>query len=275
MLIWILYILRSGRDYDIGLKTRLHRAWRRIVFWGGDIRRISHFPWITWDTSERLISAEEALTIMKLIKAGDIGIHREKGFLSNLAIPGFMIHAWIHINESEDLSRLEIVEAISEGVKKRSALYPIYSDYCIILRPKNVTKEDINQACAKALKIVGCNYDVDFKFDIEEEIKIFGEKDIESQKEREILSTNLKAEWDGGFSCTETVSFSWWHKRKELQLFRQKARGKQVILADSMINPQFDIIWISKSVTPEVAAKFGLGEMGIEMIKDWCSKHSI
>jgi hypothetical protein len=178
-----------------------------------------------------------------------------------------MKHAWIHINESNDISQVKIIEAVAEGVLERTAFIPIFSDYTIILRPKNVTKEEIDKACNKAKKIVGCKYDANFEFDIEEELKIFGERDIEAVKERDMQISGLKAEWDGGFSCTETVSYAWWHKRKELYIRRQKARGKMVILGDSLINDNFEIVWMSKSVTPEKALKLGLSKAGTDRIK--------
>jgi len=286
MIAWFLYITRSGGDHDRKVRTRLGRAWRRLVFWAGDIRRISHFPWITWDAHEHLVEYDEAAAALPHVRPGDIGLHRDRGYLSNLAIPGFMKHAWIHVDgpvsctDSEgharfDTTGLQIVEAVSEGVVERSALFPIRSDYTIILRPREAGEREVARAVEKARCIVGCEYDADFKFDIEEELEHFGapgatrEEAAEDLQEIDVFSTNLAAEWDGGFSCTETVSFAWWHCRRALRLFRKPARGKMVILADDMINNGFEIVWMSESVTPEVAAKLGLGEEGVEMIRAW------
>lgn len=274
LLLVSLYLLRSGGDFETSINTRLNRAWRRLVFFGGTVRRLKHFPFVTWGREEPLVSIDEVFEAMKLVRPGDIGLHTEKWCLSNVAIPGFMKHAWIHINESDDVSKVKIIEAVAQGVVLRSAYYPIHCDYAIILRPKNVSREDINKACLKAEKIVGCKYDASFKFDIEEELAIFGEgeKGIEAAREREIQVANLGAEWDGGFSCTETVSFAWWHKRKELGIERKKARGKQVILGDSLINDNFEIVWMSKSVTPEIAKEYGLDVEAVCKIKEVLSK---
>jgi hypothetical protein len=251
------------------------------VFWGGDIRLLGCFPYITWDVHEHLVEYDEAMQALPLIRAGDIGLHRDRGYLSNLAIPGFMKHAWVHINSPVieggacDITKMQIVEAISEGVVKRHALFPIRSDYVIILRPKNTTKEEIKKAVRNANKIVGCRYDASFDFDIEDELKMLetrGPNGIvglaEDKLELNRIKVNTLAEWDGGFSCTETASFAWWHKRKQLKLFRTWARGKQVILADQLINNGFDIVWMSKSITEEVAKQLGLSEEGVEMIKE-------
>jgi len=290
LLLWFLYITGSGGDHDRGAKTRLGRAWRRIVLWGGDVRRIRHFPWVTWDVSEHLVEYEEAQSALPFIRPGDVGLHRERGFLSNLAIPGFMKHAWLHMNGPQrfgipggkqlcDTGAMEMIEAVSEGVLRRSALYPIRSDYTIILRPKDVSPASVRWALEKSRRIVGCQYDTDFKFDIEEELTHFKSDEVPSAEdlagrraEMEAFLDNLRAEWDGGFSCSEAVSFAWWHEQKRLNLYRQPMRGKQVIPPDAFLNRGFEIVWMSESVTPELAAKLGLAEEGVGMIREFRSR---
>lgn len=270
---WYFYITRNANDFDDSCRSRWHRAYRRLVFWAGDVRRIKHFPWVTWDISSHEIDIRESLEALKKCTAGCIGLHRDKGYLSNFAIPGFMKHAWIHINGPDDVTNMEVVEAISEGVVRRHALYPLRSDYVIILKPKNIISEDVKQAVDKANMVVGCKYDANFEFDIEDEIIHFSRSnyDLDDINELDRLKTNIGAEWDGGFSCTEVVCFCWWHLRKNLQLFRKKSRGKMVILADQLINNGFEIVWMSKNITPSLAFDMGLGEEGIEMIKDYLS----
>ncbi len=287
---WALYITGNGGDFDRTLRNRLSRAWRRIVFWAGDVRRLSHFPWVTWDVSEHLVEYDEASSALPLIRPGDIGLHREKGYLSNLAIPGFMKHAWIHLDgpvcfrdpdggERTDTTGMQIVEAVSEGVLRRSALFPIRSDYTVILRPRGVTPEEVHWALDKARRIIGCRYDADFEFDIEDELKLFAvqgeppDRQAARRQELENIRANLRAEWDGGFSCSETVSFAWWHERERLKLRREKIRGKNVILPDRFLNEGLEIVWMSDSVTPEAAEKFGLPEEGREMIRRYRAAH--
>lgn len=235
-----------------------HNLWRKLVFWVGDIRRIKHFPFLTWDVHEHMINYEECFEAMRLAKAGDIGLHRDLGYLSNIAIPGCFKHAFVFIAPNK------IVEAVSEGVLLRHCFWPIRSDYSIILRPKNITPDELKNAMRKAGSIVGCQYDADFKFDLEDEIKHFDLDDV-----RENLST-----WDGGFSCTEVAAFTWWHKKDDLRLFRKKVRGKLVIVADDFINNSFEIVWLSKSVTLDVVQNLGLDEEGVSMIEEYWRKQS-
>lgn len=282
-IIWFLYVTRASGDHGSNVFGRLHRAQRRTIFWLGDIRKIHHFPYVTWDAHCHSVEYQEASMILSKCKAGDVGIHRDKGYLSNFGIPGFMKHAWIHTTDGTELTQAMIVEAISDGVVKRHGLFPIRSDYTIILRPKQATPEETERAVKKANSIVGCNYDASFEFDIEEEIDLFkqkyqtenvpGAEMQEDQEELDIAQKNMRAEWDGGFSCTETISFAWWHLRRPLRLFRQKARGKDVILADQLINGGWEIIAMSDSVTKEVALKLGLGEEGMAMITEYRNKH--
>jgi hypothetical protein len=243
--------------------------YRKAVFFAGDIRRIHHFPWVTWDVHQHEVRMEEILEALPLIKYGDIGVHRDAGYLSNIAIPGFMKHAWIHTDDGT--KKPMIVEAISEGVVHRSAVYPMYSDYTIILRPKGVDYKARRGACKKAKSIVGTRYDHDFKFDVEAELKHYKGDDTEQATQELGSALKYMQKFDHGFSCTEAVSYAWWHRREQLRIYREKSRGKEVILADSFINGGLDIVWASKSVTVDVAVKMGLHEEGVEMIRKFRS----
>lgn len=241
------------------LNKLLHSFWRKLVYFVGDIRRLNCFPWVTWDVHQHDISFEEALEALKYTDAGYVGLHRDKGFLSNLTIPGMFKHAFFFLDKEM------VVEAISEGVVKRHALYPVVSDYVIILKPKDVTSEETQRAVNKANSIVGCQYDVDFQFDIENEVRLFEQEDKDSIKE------NL-VKWDGGFSCTETCQFCWYHLKDKLRLYRSKHMGKMAIIADDFINNGFEIVWLSSNVTVDAAIKMKLSEQGIEMIKEYWEK---
>lgn len=238
------------------MRDFLANAWKRLVFLGGDIHLTGKPPFFLGvGRRDHMVGYEEILEAIPFIKPGDVGIHRDWGYLSNLAIPGFMKHGWVHLDGDT------IVEAISEGVVERSAIYPMCSDYTIILRPKNCVPSDAELAVAKAKSIVGRDYDVNFKFDIEDSIRRFEEELIEGEEHLAV--------YDQAFSCTEVVSYSWWHKRKDLGIYRQKARGKRVILADTFLNHGWDIVWASKSVTVDAAEKMGLHEEGLAMIEEY------
>lgn len=245
--------------------------WRKLVFFVGDIRQLHSFPWVTWSIHEHEIDYDEVLQVLPLIKHGDIGIHRDWGYLSNVAIPGFMKHAWIHVNDG--LENPAIIEAISEGVVKRNPIYPLFSDYTIILSPTGVSDEERAGACKKANGIEGQRYDVEFNFNIEEELRFYTGKEQEQAKQDLDKSQMHMRKYNHAFSCTEVVSYAWWHKREELRLYRKERRGKSVILADDFLNRGWSIKWLSKSVTPDTAKKHGLHEEGISMIEDYLASH--
>jgi len=241
--------------------------WRNLVFFVGDIRRLHAFPWVTWSVHEHKVDYDEVLEVLPLIQYGDVGIHRDAGYLSNIAIPGFMKHGWIHVKDGLEIPA--IVEAISEGVIQRNAMYPIFSDFTIILSPKNVSDLERKGACKKAKFMLGQKYDVNFEFDIENNIKYYKGENVEKAEEHLRLGEENLKSFDGAFSCTELVSYSWWHKRDDLRLFRKKSRGKSVILADDFLNDGWEIKWMSQSVSIESAKKMGLHEEGLLMIEEY------
>lgn len=244
--------------------------WRELVFFTGDIRRLRSFPWFTWSQDAYLITFEEILPALPLVKFGDIGLHRSSGFLSNFFIKGFMKHAWIHVQDGTE--RPEIVEAVSEGVMLRNSIHPIQSDYTIILTPTDsagVTDEHRKGACLKAKSLKGVPYDPHFKFNIEEELKyLLGNKVEEAKHDLEVGKEQIRS-YSIAFSCTEVVAYSWWHLRENLGIKRKKSWGKHVILADSFLNDHWRIKWASASVTPEAARKLRLHPKGVKMIEEY------
>ncbi len=241
------------------LSLLLNNVWRQVIFFLGDIKRLNAFPWVTWSKHENLVSYEELLPVIPLIEYGDIGLHRDRGYLSNLAIPGFMKHSWIHVQDGIECP--EIVEALSEGVVRRSPLYPMHSDYTIILTPRetlDVTDEQRKGACLKAKQIEGKPYDHNFIFDIEEELRYYRGQKSDKAKEHLNIAQDQVQSFDYAFSCTEVVGYAWWHCREELGIFRTNRMGKSVILADTFLNRGWRIKWASQSVTVDAAKSMGL-----------------
>ncbi len=250
----------------------IDNLWRRAVFFVGKIRRLNRFPWVTWAVEQHEVDFQEIMEMVDKIQYGDVGLHRDAGYLSNVAISGFMIHAWIH---TEDGYVGKIVEAVSAGVLHRSYLYPMHSDYTIILRPKGVCENERKGACKKAKQIVGSKYDVNFKFDIEEEIKYWSGKDEVEARNHLLEGEKLVKEYEPAFTCTEVAAYSWWHRREQLRLFRTKRSGKSVILADTFLNDGWEIVWMSNSVTPESAKELGVPEEGLLMIERYRKAHPV
>jgi len=245
-------------------------AWKEIVFFVGEVRHQPSFPWVTWAKRKHLVDYDEILEVLPKIKYGDVGLHRDMGYLSNVFIPGFMKHAWLHTEDGA--TRPQIIEAISDGVIKRNAIYPLFSDFSIILSPKDVTDEERAGACHKMNGILGAEYDVDFKFDIEDELKFYTGEDLDSAADDLKKGQDNLKKYKYAFSCSEAVSYSWWHKREQLRLFRKVRKGYNCILPDDFMNHGWKIKWMSKSVTVEAAREIGLHEEGVQMIAEFLKK---
>lgn len=228
---------RRSQDNDLSTSTvtsarwltsKANKAWRWLVFFLGDIKRLDAFPWVTWAHHHYLVSYEEILPALPLIQYGDIGLHRGKGYLSNLFIPGFMKHAWVHVQDGVESP--EIVEALSEGVVKRSGLYPMHSDYTIILTPRNtveITDDQRKTACAKANQIVGEPYDDKFEFNIEEELMHYQGTEVDAARRGLEIGQEQLRRYHIAFSCTEVAAYAWWHRREALGIVRKQYRGSR------------------------------------------------
>ena len=247
------------------------KVWKEVAFFVGDVRGQSSFPYVTWSKHSHLVDYDEIMEVLPEIKYGDIGLHRDMHFLSNVFIPGFMKHSWIHTEDG--ITSPKIVEAISEGVVMRNPYYPLFSDFFIILSPKNVTDEEREGACLKANKIVGAEYGIDFNFDIEEELAFYaGDDKGAAAHDLQCTQENL-CKYKFSFSCSEAVSYAWWHKREQLQLYRQVRKGYNCILPDDFLNHGWEIKWLSKSVTVKAARDIGLHEEGIQMIAEYIEQN--
>jgi hypothetical protein len=244
----------------------LYKIKAALIFWFGDVRKLGSFPWVTWASKDHLISHRDARNGSEVSMPGDIGLHRDMGYLSNFGIPGAFKHAWVCVENNY------CVEALSEGVIKRDEIAPLLSDYAVILRPNEVTQDDISETVARANALVGNEYDANFQFDFEASNSMF-KKDAE--RDFNIgAAENLK----GGkihmaFSCTEVAGFSWFHKARQLRIFRNIHAGRPAVIADDFFKMNFNVVWASQSVTPEWATSIGLHEEGVQKIKDyWSSK---
>jgi len=240
------------------MKNLFRKIKKYFIFLFGDIRREHCLLGFAWGKKEPLISKEEAIEGVSVSKPGFIGLHRNAGDLSNTAIGGCFKHAWLHVHDSK------IVEAVSEGVLLRHALYPLDTDYAVLLEPI-IDKDALDQAVERVLTIVGTAYDDTFSFDLEREDEIF--------KDKVTALDNMK-QYGLGVSCTETVALGFVGHRKELGLFRVKEMGKLVIMPDNYMTTHFKVVWASKSMTVEQAKAFGLPEEGCSILQDYwdCKK---
>lgn len=236
----------------------LKSLYKEAIFLAGDIRRENCPFGFAWGYYNRLIDYEEMERARELSYPGYIGLHRNRGDLSNVAIGGFMKHAWLVGMHNH----AEIIEAVSEGVVKRHPFHPLHSDFALILKPL-VTEDARYEAVKRAEMMIGCPYDDAFKFDLEIEEELF--------KDKETALANMRL-YGLGMSCTEMVALCYVGYRRDLGLFRTKLGRRQVILPDAYISTHFEIVWASKYTTPANAQGLGLGDEGYSMLVDYWKK---
>lgn len=233
----------------------LFKLFRWAVFKVGDTRRISSFPWITWDVSEHKITLDEVLRdAMPKLEPGDVIVHRDSGFLGNLFIGGAMIHAGLYVGDGY------VVEALSEDVAKRSAAYILHSDYAMILRPR-LSEQDKKYAIGWANRFVGYPYDPLFNFNAKEE--------------RDLVFLSPESE-KIAFACTEIPMVSYLdhidtlgiNLRKNINFLTRILSwvglnaGQRVIDADMYVKAVgFDLVWASKCVTMDWADRMKVGSL--------------
>jgi hypothetical protein len=230
---------------------------KRLIYFLGDIRRERCPGGFAWGHYGHLIDYNEALEGIREAHGGYIGLHRSRGELSNLAIPGFMTHAWLFLGEKH-----EIIEAVSEGVLRRHALYSMMSDYAVVLRPR-VESFALIEAVDRARMMTGCPYDDTFTFDLEREEEIFQDK--------KTALANMRR-FGLGVSCSELVALCYVGHRRELGLFRTRLRNRQVILPDAYLSTHFEVVWASRHATIDNALDLGLHEEGCGVLREYWEK---
>jgi len=234
----------------------------RLVFTFGHFRKLDFPPYFTtYGYDVHKMTFREAREGSAASRPGDIGIHRDSGFLSNVAIPGAFKHAWVVIEDND------CVEAVAEGVLCRDNLAPTYSDYVIILRAIEVTKDETDESVARAMSLIGCEYDANFKFDLDDASSNY----LSTRK----IAQRLSRGFHRAFSCTETAAFSWYHCKEKLGIVSSQHAGREAIIADDFLKMNFEIVWMSSSVTVQWAEETGLHAEGVKKIKDYLAINPI
>lgn len=231
----------------------LYKAKAWLVFNVGHIRRLDHLPYFTvYGYDDHKVSHRDAREASHVARPGDIGLHRDEGFVSNLAIPGGFKHAWLFVHGHD------CVEAVSDGVIRRDCLAPLLSDYAIILRPIGTNKIEVDTTLARAESLVGCEYDANFNFPLDQ-----------FDEEYKNYLSHLSSGFHKAFSCTELVAFSWYHAKSKVGIFRSEHAGRAAVIADDFLRMNFGIIWMSPSVTLEWADSVGMHPESRQRIKDY------
>ena len=244
------------------------KGFRWIVFLMGDIRWLGwdKFPFcLGWYSYEQKIDLNEVINdAIPMLEPGDVILHRDEGFISNLFIGGAMIHAGLYVGDGQ------VVEAISEGVVRRHAAHILYSDRAVILRPR-VSDDAKAQAIEWGHRVVGFGYDFLFEFN--------GVEQRETIRKHGIEARNMGVR----FACTEIPYFCYLDHAKSMGIklrrnvnlltkllwFINVNPGEAVIDADMYVKADMDVIWCSKKFTPEYCTKMKCGDQYIAKIKSW------
>ena len=246
----------------------MFKLFRWMVFLMGDLRWLGwkKFPFcLGWYSYEEKIDLNEVLyDAIPMLKPGDVILHRDEGFLSNIFIGGAMIHAGLYVGDGQ------VVEAISEGVVRRNAAHILYSDRAIILRPR-VSEDAKTQAIEWAHRIVSFGYDFMFNFN--------GENEREMIRKHGIAARNMGVR----FACTEVPYFCYLDHTRGMSIKRRRnvnlltrslsviglKPGEAVVDADMYVVADMDVIWCSKKFTPEYCSSRRCGPEYVAKVKSW------
>ena len=174
---------RIGRQLEQDVNVPFYEAQKMMATFMGDTRIISREPFI----SEHLVQMTLEDPKTKL-QPGDIILVRRNWYLSNAFLPGFWPHCALYVGTQKELQamgvdyskldadaraahqRLEqghprvIIEAMSEGVVFTSAEHSLHADYVAVLRPSNLSSEQLATVIGNAFRYHGRPYDFAFDF---------------------------------------------------------------------------------------------------------------
>jgi hypothetical protein len=259
------------------MKYVLAKLSRLVIFAFGGLRAQPSFPWFSFGTHPHGIPIDEVMTALSRAQYGDVGLHRDRGFFSNLTIPGAMKHAWIHthdINDAVGRNGGLITEATAAGVLSKHALIPYLSDYAILLRPRGLTEQQRRGACIRAQQIQGADYDVNFEFDLEDQAKFYeNPENLQAAAVEGKTHAAMLRRWDRSFSCSEAVAYCYWHVRETLRIYRRPVMGRQAILPQDYLGFEFDIVWANTALTVDVARCMGFNEQALVKLDAYHKGH--
>jgi len=227
----------------MNLWTRFYNSTLKIF---GDIK-VYKFPFfLLYDPGSYLIKGNETREIMNTLEPGDILIRGYNNYLDGYFIPGFFSHSALYLGNVPNENNIQlipstreqfyaegeqiIIHAMAEGVFMEDLLNFCRCDYIVVLRPPDVTQEDIDNIYNRALMQLGTPYD--FKFDFSR-------------------YNNL--------SCTEFVylCMTKYMAREGVKLRNRRApfRLRPTLIPDDFINSSLEIVWQSSTIPDGVIAK--------------------
>lgn len=136
----------------------LHRLLLKVVASFSKVAGKIHAPF----THKRMTS-EDYRSMKALMKPGDILITSTRGELTTILIPGFWSHNAIVVDENS------CVEAIGLGVVKTDLIdFILTRDYAVLMRPKNMSDEQLQKVADFTISKIGAMYDYEFESDNEQ-----------------------------------------------------------------------------------------------------------
>lgn len=124
------------------MKKFLYKVWSKFLTWFGNIKVFPYPFWIVYDPTEYAVKGEQLLTIISLVKPGDIILRGYSEYLDSKFIPDKLKYSHAGIYVGNNL----MVHAIAENVSYINILDFCACDRIAIFRPKKGQRSAIKTA---------------------------------------------------------------------------------------------------------------------------------
>lgn len=139
--------------------------------------KVDNNPWkflfFSWRPKEHLFKDSSATfheytDFVKMVTEGkilpgDIFFSSHNGYMSSFTIPGDFSHAGMYVGKTEN-GDYQVVHAMAGGVIEQSIFQATRTDMFIMIRPKNLSLQQIQEAVKRAKSFIGRPYDYIFEF---------------------------------------------------------------------------------------------------------------
>lgn len=186
----------EGSEATRPAESRWYRAKKKVIL---------AFSGVNYDKHAAKLGPAEAAMLRTMAQPGDVLLRRTDGTSSNMVIPGYWGHAALYAGDGK------IVDAVTHDVRETDIeTFCSEGDAVIVVRPKNLSKEQVASIVDYSRRQVGKPYDFDLDF-----------KD--SQR----------------FTCTELVETAY-----EVSTGRDWAKGTLGSISPAdFLNENFDFVW--------------------------------
>jgi len=137
-------------------KIKYNLAKLVIKFFGN----VQFFPYpffcLLFGDTHYKVKGDEEREVLKKLQKGDILLTRFDRYVTSWFIPGYYTHVVLYIGDQQ------VIHAITKGVVHEDILSVLRCDHVCVLRPKNVSSEEIDVAVNYAKGLEGRQYDFIF-----------------------------------------------------------------------------------------------------------------